>query len=91
MEPLSASNKITLYPNPVHGAVTYVKLTGTISGALRVTITDASRRVCNIQTLQANCSNSLPLNVSSLGNGLYNVKIISGNQQLLMQKIIIRK
>ena len=91
IDPLSADNKITLYPNPVHGAFTYLKLNGNISGTLRVSISDASGRVCSIQTLQANGNSSLPLNVASLSNGLYNVKIISGNQQLLMQKIIIQK
>lgn len=91
IEPLSADSKISLYPNPVRGAVTYVKMSGNITGSLRVSITDASGRICSVQTLQANGSNSLPLNVSSLANGLYNVKITNSNQPLLTQKIIIQK
>ncbi len=88
----TGDTKVVLYPNPVRNGVAYLRFTSNIlAGKMQINIADASGRICIHQTVQANASSAIPMNVSSLANGVYHVKIINGNSEVSTQKLIIQR
>ncbi len=92
INPLTGNAKVMLYPNPVKNGTAYLKVDNNISGKIQITIADASGRICISQTAQASGNDmQMPLNVSSLANGVYHVKITNNSTQVLLQKLIIER
>ncbi len=90
--PQNGNANAILYPNPVHNSVAYIDLNNAVWGKLQVMITDASGRICINKTTSAISSTvQLPLNVSSLANGVYHVTIMNGKSKVLTQKLIINR
>ncbi len=91
IDPSAAANRFVIYPNPVKTGVAYVKLGSSINGAVQVSISDASGRIYSVQKLQATGSSQLSVDVASLSNGLYNVKIESAGKAVSIQKLVIQR
>ena len=89
----TGNTKVVLYPNPVRNGVAYLRFTGnTLSGTMQVNIADASGRICINQTLLANAGGSaIEMNVSSLANGVYHVKIMDSKGAISTKKLIIQR
>ncbi len=89
----TGGTKVILYPNPVRNGVAYLKLiSNATSSKMQISIADASGRICIHQTLSANgSSNTIPVNITSLANGVYHIKITDNSGNISMQKLIVQR
>ncbi len=91
IDPVSGRQTVIVYPNPVRNGIAYIKTNTSFAGKVQVRITDASGRVCSLQTVQANGASNLTFNVAALTNGLYNVTINNGGKEAEMHKLMIQR
>jgi len=85
---MKTSSTWKVYPNPVKDVLNIV-YSGDELKEMKIEILDVSGKSLSVQTLrQVEAGQTIGLNVSSLRNGVYLCRMLSGNQLLSVQKFI---
>ncbi len=90
INPMAASARINIYPNPVSGSAVYISLDKPSSTPISIKIEDITGRVFSKYTVSTSGFNynSIPVNVQKLSTGTYVLKVETANTTVTRQIII---
>jgi hypothetical protein len=90
IEEQGLSEKLNVYPNPAENTV-YIQLKEKLTLALQLTITDlVGKKVYEMEILPGSGSKNIPVDVSTLQNGLYMLRI-ADREYTFTKKLIIKR
>ncbi len=89
IEKYSQDDLISIYPNPAKDLLTVSLETTTINENIEITIFDFVGRA--LKTIETTGQSEIQINTNDLTNGVYNVKIIIGDNRVVTKKVIIMK
>jgi hypothetical protein len=88
INPVGPRNLLTLYPNPVKGNVVNIIVDEAVQPGLEVKVTDASGRMFRRFTTSSSAGQVIPVDVKNLSNGVYILKVETGNKSFVQQFVI---
>jgi Secretion system C-terminal sorting domain len=89
-EPLSANNKIELYPNPAQNTLNVSFDLEKVESAVLVRIIDMQGRILKERDYDNVQKDNIPFDISSLQNGIYNVQIQTIGNYRTMRLVIAK-
>jgi endonuclease I len=84
------NTKFIVYPNPSTGSFINVQLNNNLNDKVNIQVTDMTGRVLINQLFVAN-SGLISIPTSKLDSGSYLVKMLTGNNETFIQKVIVSK
>lgn len=79
-------NAVAIYPNPSNGSNVSVEITDNSVSYTAVQVTDITGRVVT----EITASNTQPIEIVNLENGIYMVSLMNGDHRLLTKKLVIQ-
>jgi hypothetical protein len=89
VEELIGLGNINVYPNPASESIT-VSFDNQLGNSIEISLVDALGRSVASETIQSLGLNELGLNLSTISNGMYTLKLTSNNN-IVTRKVIVRK
>ena len=89
VEELIGLGNINVYPNPASESIT-VSFDNQLGNSIEISLVDALGRSVASETIQSLGLNELGLNLSTISNGIYTLKLTSNNN-IVTRKVIVRK
>jgi PKD repeat protein len=89
VEEMIGFGNINVYPNPASESIT-VSFDNQLGNSIEISLIDAFGRTVVSETVQSLGLNELGLNLSSISNGMYTLKLTSNNN-IVSRKVIVRK
>jgi len=91
VNPNASAAQFFVYPNPATGSEVYVELKEEVQSDMNISIEDVNGRVYNrYKVNKGNVANAIPVNIKSIANGVYILKIETPKKRLIQQIIIQR-
>jgi hypothetical protein len=89
VEELIGLGNINVYPNPASESIT-LSFDNQLGNSIEISLVDALGRSVASETIQSLGLNELGLNLSTISNGMYTLKLTSNNN-IVTRKVIVRK
>jgi hypothetical protein len=89
VEELIGLGNINVYPNPASESIT-VSFDNQLGNSIEISLIDALGRSVVSETIQSLGLNELALNLNTISNGMYTLKLTSNNN-IVSRKVIVRK
>jgi hypothetical protein len=89
VEELIGLGNINVYPNPASESIT-VSFDNQLGNSIEISLVDALGRSVASETIQSLGLNELGLNLSTISNGMYTLKLTSNNN-IVSRKVVVRK
>jgi hypothetical protein len=89
IEEMIGFGNINVYPNPASESIT-VSFDNQLGNSIEISLIDAFGRTVVSETVQSLGLNELGLNLSTISNGMYTLKLTSNNN-IVSRKVIVRK